>query len=162
YIAEFKGMPWRCRLVYLVLTGFYFRGVAFALLLLLPFISAFTGNPPVNAHVVAFCLRYIPFFLLHTGILLYLVQKFLIPQGSERGFWYRAGLLWVAMWWDNLCAMAKGLRTRRVADRVVAAKWKPVSDSPWRAVRPHVLLAIAAAAAFTVTCLRSGRRETIW
>jgi hypothetical protein len=162
YIPEFRGMPWRCRLVYLVLTGFYFRGVAFAGLLLLPFISAFTGNPPVNAHVISFCLRFVPFFLLHTGILLFIGQRFLIPQGSERGFWFRAGLLWVAMWWDNLCAMFKGLRTRRVADRVVAAKWKASSDSPWNAVRAHVVLTIAAITAFTVTCLRSGTRETIW
>ncbi len=137
YLSEFRHMPWRCRLVYLVMTSFYFRGVLFACLLLMPFVSAITGNPPVNAHVAAFCLRYFPFFVLHCGILLYLGQRFLIPNGSKRGFWYRAGFLWVAMWWDNFCAMLKGLRCRRVADRVVAAKWKPASTSPWHAVRPR-------------------------
>ena len=162
YLSEFRHMPWRCRLVYLVLTSFYFRGVAFTGLILLPFVSAFTGNPPVNTHVIAFCLRFLPFFFLHTGILLFLGQQFLIPGGSRRGFWFRAGLLWVAMWWDHVCAMWKGLRTRHVADRVVAAKWKPVSDSPWRSVRAHVVLTIAAVAAFALVCLRSGLRETIW
>ncbi len=155
-------MPWRCRLVYLVLTSFYFRGVAFTGLILLPFISALTGNPPVNTHVIAFCLRYLPFFFLHTGILLLLGQRFLIPGGSRRGFWFRAGLLWVAMWWDHVCAMWKGLRTRQVADRVVAAKWKAAAHSPWASVRPHLILTLAAIAAFTAVCVRTGRRETIW
>jgi len=162
YFSEFRHMPWRCRFVYLVLTSFYFRGVFFTGLILIPFVSAITGNPPVNAHVIAFCLRYLPFFLLHCGILLFLGQHFLIPQGSRRGFWYRAGILWVAMWWDHLCALWKGLRTRRVTDRVVAAKWKATSNSPWHAVRPHIALTIAAVAAFTWTCLQTGRRETIW
>jgi len=49
YRPELWRMPWRCKLVYLVLTSFYFRGVAFAGLLVLPFVSAITGNPPVNA-----------------------------------------------------------------------------------------------------------------
>jgi cellulose synthase (UDP-forming) len=162
YLSEFRRMPWRCRLVYVVMTSFYFRGVAFACLLLMPFVSAITGNPQVNAHVAAFCLRYLPFFLLHCGILLLLGQRYLIPSASKRGFWYRAGILWVAMWWDNLCALFKAVKTRRVADRVVASKWKSTSDSPWHAVRPHLILALAAVAAFTATCLRSGRRETIW
>jgi hypothetical protein len=162
YPSEFRHMPWRCRLVYLMLTSFYFRGVAFTGLILIPFVSAITGNPPVNTHVTAFCLRYIPFFLVHCGILILLGKRFLIPHGSRRGFWYRAGILWVAMWWDHLCALMKGVKSRRVADRVVAAKWKPVSDSPWRAVRPHTLLTLAALAAFLWTCLRTDRRETIW
>jgi len=162
YLTEFRRVPWRCRLVYLVMSAFYFRGVGFTCLLAMPFVSAITGNPPVNAHVAAFCLRYFPFFLLHCGLLLFLGQKYLIPNGSETGFWYRAGILWVAMWWDNLCAMFKGLRTGRVANRMVAAKWKPSSASPWRAVRPHLVLATAALAAFTWACLRSDRRETIW
>lgn len=162
YASEFRRMPWRCRLVYLMLTSFYFRGVAFAGLLLVPFISAIAGNPPVNAHVIAFCLRYLPFFFIHSGILLCLGQHYLIPGGSRRGFWFRAGLLWVAMWWDHLCALTKGFLTRHVADRVVVPKGKPVVNSPWRAVRPHIVLTIAAIATFTAVCLRAGRRETIW
>ncbi len=162
YLSEFRHMPWRCRLVYLVLTSFYFRGVLFAGLLLMPFVSAITGNPPVNAHVIAFMLRYVPFFVLNCGLLLFIGQCYLIPRGSHRGFWYRAGLLWVAMWWDHVCAMWKGLKTRRVTDRIVAAKWKAVSDSPWRPVRPHIALTVAAVAAFAWTILSHGRRETIW
>lgn len=162
YPSEFRHMPWRCRVAYVVMTLFYLRGVFFAGLILLPFISAITGNPPVNSHISAFCLRYFPFFLLHCGILLFLGQRFLIPNGSRRGFWYRAGVLWVAMWWDHLCALWKAIWTRRVADRVVAAKWKPASDSPWAAVRPHMILAAAALGTFIWTCLRTDRRETIW
>ena len=138
------------------------RYLLFVGLLLMPFVSAITGNPPVNAHVIAFCLRYVPFFVLNCGLLLFLGQRYLIPGGSHRGFWWRAGLLWVAMWWEHIVAMWKGLKTRRVVDRVVAAKWKPVSDSPWRPVRPHIVLTLAAIAAFTWTCLRTDRRETIW
>ena len=48
YIPGLFRMPWRCKIVYLVLTSFYFRGVLFCGLLLLPFISAATGNPPVR------------------------------------------------------------------------------------------------------------------
>jgi cellulose synthase (UDP-forming) len=162
YLSEFRHMPWRCRLVYMVMSTFYFRGVLFCGLLLMPFVSAVMGNPPVNAHVTAFCLRYIPFFLFHCTLLMILGQKFLIRGGSKTGFWYRAGILWVAMWWDMLCAMFKGLRSRRVAARVVAAKWKPVSTSPWMAVRAHIFLATAALGAFLWTCLRTDRRETIW
>ena len=162
YVPGLFRMPWRCKLVYLVLTSFYFRGVLYFGLLLLPFVSAVTGNPPVNTQIAAFCLRFLPFFVLHYGVLLFLGQRFLIPKGSRRGFWYRAGLLWVAMWWDHLCALAKALRTPRVKDRVVAAKWKAASKSPWRAMRPHMLLAIAAAAAFASTWLNSGRSQTVW
>lgn len=162
YLSEFRRVPWRCRLVYLVMSAFYFRGVCFTFLLAMPFISAITGNPPVNAHVTAFCLRYLPFFLLHCGLLLFLGQRYLVPEGSQKGFWYRAGVLWVAMWWDNLCAMFKGFWTGRVANRIVAAKWKSSSASPWRAIRAHLVLTMAALAAFTWTCLSSDRRETIW
>jgi cellulose synthase/poly-beta-1,6-N-acetylglucosamine synthase-like glycosyltransferase len=162
YIPGLFRMPWRCKIVYLVLTSFYFRGVLFCGLLLLPFISAFTGNPPVNAHIAAFCLRFLPFFMVHYGILVFLGQRFLIPGGSRRGFWYRAGILWVAMWWHHLGALAKALRTGRVKDRVVAAKWKSGPVTPWRAVRPHLVLTVAAAGAFAWTLLRTGRTETVW
>ena len=162
YIPGLFRMPWRCKVVYLVLTSFYFRGVLFCGLLLLPFISAATGNPPVNAHIAAFCLRFLPFFLLHYGILLFLGQRFLIPHGSRRGFWFRAGILWVAMWWDHLGALVKALRTPRIKDRVVAAKWKSGPITPWRAVRPHLILTLAAVGAFAWTLLRDGRSETVW
>ena len=154
-------MPWRCKMVYLVLTSFYFRGVLFFGLLLLPFISAATGNPPVNAHIAAFCLRFLPFFILHYGILLFLGQRFLIPQGSRRGFWFRADCCGV-MWWDHLAALVKALRTGRVKDRVVAAKWKSGPVTPWRAVRPHLILTIAAAGTFAWTWLQRDRSETVW
>ena len=162
YIPGLFQMPWRCKVVYLVLTSFYFRGVLFCGLLLLPFISAATGNPPVNAHIAAFCLRFLPFFLLHYGILVLLGQRFLVPQGSRKGFWFRAGILWVAMWWDHVKALVKALRTRRVKDRVVAAKWKSGPVTPWRAVRPHLILAIAGAGAFAWTWFRTDRSETVW
>jgi hypothetical protein len=162
YLPGLFGMPWRCKIVYLVLTSFYFRGVLYCGLLLLPFISAATGNPPVNAHIAAFCLRYLPFFLLHYGILLFLGQRYLIPGGSQKGFWYRAGLLWVAMWWEHLCALVKALRTRKVKDRVVAAKWKSGPVSPWRAVRPHFVLTLAAIGTFAWTWTSTGRSETVW
>ena len=162
YASEFRHMPWRCRLSYLVMTFFYFRGVFFAGLLLMPFISAIIGNPPVNSHIATFCLRYIPFFLINCGILLCLGRRYLIPGGSEKGFWFRAGILWIAMWWDNLCALLKAIRTGRVADRQVAAKWKAVSDSPWRAVRPHIVVMLAAIGTFAWIWLRTDRRETIW
>jgi len=162
YLPELFRMPWRCKVVYLVLTSFYFRGVMYTGLLLLPFISAFTGNPPVNAHIAAFCLRFLPFFLFHYGVLLFIGQRYLIPGGARRGFWFRAGFLWVAMWWDHLAALVKALRTRKVIDRVVAAKWKSGPISPWRAVRPHLVLALAAAGTFAWTFMRVDRRETVW
>jgi cellulose synthase (UDP-forming) len=162
YIPGLWPMPLRCKIVYLVLTSFYFRGVAFAGLLLLPFISAITGNPPVNANVGGFCLRYLPFFFLHFGILLFLGQRFLIPEASQRGFWYRAGLLWVAMWWDHLRALVKAIGTRRVTDRIVAAKWKSGVTTTWHSIRPHVVLTIAALLALALTALRADRRETVW
>jgi cellulose synthase/poly-beta-1,6-N-acetylglucosamine synthase-like glycosyltransferase len=162
YLPEQPGMPWRCKLVYLLFTSFYFRAIAFIGLLFLPFASALTGNPPVNANLAGFGLRYLPFFALHCGILLFLGQCYLIPHGSKRGFWYRGGLLWVAMWWDNLCALFKATTTKRVTDRVVAAKWKIRSSSPWRAVRAHALLAMVASGVFLWTVLRSDRRETVW
>lgn len=162
YLSELRRMPWRCKLIYLVMAFFYFRGVAFAGLILLPFISVMTGNPPVNAHITAFCLRYLPFFLLNCGILVAMGQCFLIPGGGRKGFWYHAGILWVAMWWEHLGAMVKGLLTRRVGVRIVAAKWKTGTASPWYSVRPHLLLIFAAAVAFTCSYLHEGRRETIW
>jgi len=63
-------MPWRCKVVYLVLTSFYFRGVLFCGLLLLPFIFGGDGQSAGHAHIAAFCLRFLPFFMLHYGILL--------------------------------------------------------------------------------------------
>ena len=66
------------------------------------------------------------------------------------------------MWWDHLRALAKALRTRGVKDRVVAAKWKSGPMTPWRAVRPHLFLTVAAAGAFTWTLLSKGRSETVW
>lgn len=162
YIPGLFAMPWRCKVVYLVLTSFYFRGVLFCGLLLLPFLSAATGNPPVNAHIAAFCLRFLPFFMLHYGILLFLGQRYLIPRGSRKGFWFRAGILWVAMWWEHLHALVKALRTRKVKDRVVAAKWKSGPISPWRAVRPHFVLTLAGAGAFAWTWFRTDRSETVW
>ena len=66
------------------------------------------------------------------------------------------------MWWDHLCALVKALRTRGVRDRIVAAKWKTVPMTPWRAVRPHLLLALAAVGAFAWTWLRTDRSETVW
>ena len=163
YGSELRGVPLRTKMVYLTMASFYFRGVAFTALLLLPFISGITGNPPVNAGVTAFCLRYFPFFLLHVGILLFLGQHFLIPKGSRRGFWYRAGILWVAMWWEHLHALLKAVFTRRVTDRVVAAKSRKHSSSPLRPVLPHVtVLAIGAAATFAWVCALHSRRETVW
>jgi len=162
YIPGLFRMPWRCKIVYLVLTSFYFRGVLFCGLLLLPFISAATGNPPVNAHIAAFLLRFLPFFVLHYGILLFLGQRFLIPQGSRRGFWYRAGILWVAMWWDHLGALVKALRTHHVKDRVVATKWKSGPLTPWRAIRPHLVLTLAASGTFAWIWLHDGLTETVW
>jgi hypothetical protein len=162
YVPEQRRMPWRCKLVYLLFTSFYFRSVAFTGLLLLPFASAIMGNPPVNANVEAFCLRYLPFFAFHSGILLLLGQRFLVPGGSRRGFWYRGGLLWVAMWWELLCALWKAIRIKRVTDRVVAAKWSASATPAWHAVRAHLVLAAAAGGVFAWTCLRSDRRETVW
>ncbi len=162
FLSELRHMPWRCRMVYLIMTSFYFRGVAFAGLIAIPFVSAFTGNPPVNTHLIAFCLRYLPFFLVHCGILIFLGQRYLIRGGSQRGFWYRAGILWVAMWWDTLLALIKALLTRRVGARIVAAKWTAASASPWYSVRPHLILTLAATGTFIWTYLESGRRETIW
>ncbi len=162
YGREFRGMPLRCKMVYLVMTAFYFRGIAFAILLILPFVSAFTGNPPVNANVDAFCLRYFPFFLLHFCILLMLGRRFLVSESGRSGFWYRAGMLWVAMWWDHLRAFGKAFITRRVKDRVVAAKWGGAEASRWRPIRPHFFLATAATAAFAWILSQTGRRETVW
>src|SRR5205823_2568190 len=87
--------------------------------------------------------------------------RFLVPGGSRRGFWYRAGFLWVAGWWDHLRAFWRAVWTRRVTDRLVADKWKAQAASPWRAVRPHLVLASAAALAILWTCLRTDRRETV-
>jgi hypothetical protein len=162
FIPGLFRMPLRCKLAYLLFALFYFRGVAFAGLLLIPFVSAITGNPPVNANIIGFCLRYLPFFVLHFGILLFLGQRFLIPQGSRRGFWFRAGGLWVAMWWDHLCALSKAIGTGRIRDRVVAAKWKAGGASQWRAVRPHLFLMIAGIITFVWACLNPDRRETVW
>ncbi len=162
YIPELVRVPWRCKLAYLLFALFYLRAVAFAGLLLMPFVSVITGNPPVNANIVGFCLRYLPFFALHYGILLLLGQRFLVPGGSRRGFWYRAGILWVAMWWDHICALMNAIRTRRVRDRLVAAKWKSGSNKSLRMTRPHLFLATIAVAAIIWTCLDPDRRETIW
>ena len=148
-------------MVYLVLTSFYFRGVAFVGLLLLPFASAIMGNPAVNANIVAFGTRYLPFLALHYGILLLLGQRFLIPRGSQGGFWFRAGMLWVAMWWDHLCALLKALGTKRVTDRIVASKWKKPSTSPWRGLRAHLVLTSSAMLAFAWTFLSADRRQTV-
>ncbi len=160
--SEHRGMPLRCKLVYFLMTSFYFRGVAFTGLLLLPFLSALKGNPPVNANVAGFCLRYLPFFLLHCGILLFLGQRYLIPRASSRGLWYRGGLLWVAMWWDHVCALWTALKTKKIKDRVVSAKWKGAAAPPWHAVRPHIVLALFAFAVFAWAWMRPDRRETTW
>jgi cellulose synthase (UDP-forming) len=162
YLPELRRLPWRCKLVYLAFTTYYFRGVAFVGLLLLPFASTITGNPPVNTNVAAFCIRYIPFMFVHYGILFFLGQRFLVPNGSRKGFWFRAGLLWVAMWWDHVCALGKGMRSKKVKDRVVCAKRREMAYSPWRAIRPHLLLTMAAAGVFVWACMRPDRRETVW
>ncbi|HXD00902.1 MAG TPA: glycosyltransferase family 2 protein [Verrucomicrobiae bacterium] len=162
YIPELVAVPWRCKLAYLLFALFYLRSVAFVGLLLMPFISVLTGNPPVNANITGFCLRYLPFFALNYGILLMIGQRFLIPEGSRRGFWYRAGILWVAMWWDLLCAMVKAARTRRVKDRLVCAKWPSRSSSSWRGVQPHLVLMTAGIAAIIWICRIPGRLDTVW
>ncbi len=163
YIPEHRGMPWRCKLIYLLFTSFYFRCVAFIGLLALPFVSAFTGNPRSMPTSRAFaCVTCAVFCAALRHLCFFLGQSFLIPKGSKKGFWYRGGLLWVAMWWDNLCALGKAIKTRRVTDRVVAAKWNAGAVSPWHAVRPHLILAAAACAVFAWICLRSDRRETVW
>ncbi len=162
YRENCGAWAWRCKAVYLLFALFYLRAVAFAGLLLIPFVSVITGNPPVNADIAGFCLRYIPFFALNYGILLFLGQRFLIPQGSRRGFWYRAGLLWVAMWWAHICAMRKAARSGRVKDRQVCAKWKADSGASWRIVQPHLFLVVCGVTAIIWTCLRPDRRETIW
>jgi cellulose synthase (UDP-forming) len=162
YLPELLGMPFHCKVVYLLLAWFYFMGIAFLGLLLMPFVSALTGNPAVNANIVAFTLRFLPFLALHFGILLFLGQRFLIPNGGQKGFWYRGGILWIAMWWGHLCALMKAIRVKKVTDRVVAAKWSAKSTASLRPVLPHFLLTIAATIAFVWTYLRVDRRETVW
>jgi len=66
------------------------------------------------------------------------------------------------MWWDHICAMMNALRTRRVRDRIVAAKWKSAANKSLRMTRPHLFLATIAVAAIIWTCLDPDRRETIW
>jgi len=162
YIPELFGMPLRCKTVYLFLAAFYFLAIAFLGLLIIPFVSAVTGNPAVNADIIAFSMRYLPFLALHSGILLFLGQRYLTPGGARKGFWYRAGLLGVGMWWGHLCALGKAIRVKRVTDRVVAAKWKTRATAPIRSVLPHFTLTLAAAAAFVWTYIRVDRRETVW
>jgi cellulose synthase (UDP-forming) len=162
YLPELLGMPFRCKVVYLVLAWFYFLGIAFLGLLLMPFISAVTGNPAVNANIVAFSLRFLPFLALHSGILLFLGQRFLIPHGGQKGFWYRGGILWVAMWWEHICALVKAIRIKRVTDRLVAAKWSSKPARSFRSVLPHLFLCLIAIGGFIWTYLRVDRRETVW
>jgi cellulose synthase (UDP-forming) len=162
YLPELLGMPFRSKSVYLLLAWFYFMGIGFLGLLIMPFVSAVTGNPAVNANLVAFTLRFLPFLALHSGILLLLGQRFLIPEGGQKGFWYRGGMLWVAMWWSHLCALAKAIRTKRVTDRVVAAKWKAKSEFALRSVLPHLILTLVAIGAFVWTYRQADRRETVW
>jgi len=162
YRRELRGMPLRCKLTYLFFSSYYLMGVGFSLLLVIPFLSAFLGNPPVNAEISTFLCRYLPFLGLHFGILVLLGQRYLVPNGSRKGFWWRAGILWVGMWWGFLTAFVRAIPRRRVGDRQVTSKSREAQHGSLRAVLPHVLMAAAALGTSTWLLARPDRRETVW
>jgi len=162
YIGILPRLSFKRALAYLVLGSFYMGGVAFAGLLFIPFVSVFLGNPPVNADLASFCGRFLPFLVLHYGVLLFLGQRYIVPNGSERGFWYRAGILWMAAWWEFLRAFARSIPAKEVKDREVTDKYAPVFRGALSSVCPHILLVVASVLTILWSFQNPARIETVW
>jgi cellulose synthase (UDP-forming) len=163
YPRALSGMPFQAKLAYVFLACFYLLGVAFSGLLVIPFLSVFMGNPPANAHLVSFCCWYLPFLLLHYVLLLWLGQHYLVLNGSRKGFWWRAGLLWVGTWWHYLQAFIHAIPPKKVPFRKTARKWEQPGEASWRSVWHNAILACMASGAFVwVLVFQPGRLETVW
>jgi cellulose synthase (UDP-forming) len=140
---EFRGLNWRQRLGYLMMCSYYFYGLGFVLLLVLPVISILTNQAPVNAALSTFIMYYTPFILFRYALLIIWSQKFLIlPEKRPNLFWlwFRGGLLWAATWPYFVWAFLLALRKTPVAHRVTTPKGETAQASCMRLFVTHIVL----------------------
>ena len=97
YPKLFTKFTLRQKIHYATLPFHYLSGFIFLLNFLIPVISLFTGNIPLQMDIVSFMLASFPMFSM--GILIrHYVQKW-VAEKSERGFHLVGGILQIGAWW---------------------------------------------------------------
>lgn len=97
YPKLFTKFTWRQKIHYLTLPFHYLSGIIFFINFLIPVISLFTGNIPLQMDVIEFSLAAFPLFAMTILIRLY-VQKW-VAEEKERGFHVVGGILQIGTWW---------------------------------------------------------------
>jgi cellulose synthase/poly-beta-1,6-N-acetylglucosamine synthase-like glycosyltransferase len=97
YPKLFTKFTWRQKIHYATLPFHYLSGFIFLFNFLIPVISLFTGNIPLQMDIVSFLLAAFPMFSM--GILIrHYVQKW-VAEESDRGFHLVGGILQIGTWW---------------------------------------------------------------
>ena len=112
YPKLFKKFTWRQKIHYATLPFHYLSGFIFLLNFLIPVISLFTGNIPLQMDIVSFMLAAFPMFSM--GILIrHYVQKWVAEKG-DRGFHLVGGILQIGAWWIHSLGFIYTLLRKKV------------------------------------------------
>ena len=141
YPSLFKHLKLRQIFAYLTLGTFYFFGVSSLLLMLLPIIAVVINQPPINLELFTFLGYFTPFYLMELFILIAWGQKFLIQPKTERGIWWRGGLLFVASNFYVAYAFIRAIfKKGLLRAKFVTPKEAPKGISYLRFFIPHIIL----------------------
>ncbi|MFC1809067.1 glycosyltransferase family 2 protein, partial [Candidatus Omnitrophota bacterium] len=140
--------------------AFYMLQVNFCVLLVMPIISVIINQPPVNADLLEFAMKFFPVYISQLVVMLLWGGKFFVEKREKIGIWIRSGLIEIAGSLYVLKALFKAIvRKELVRTNFVADKGKDGHESSLRMFTAHIMLAILAIVAF-VYLSYSG--EVLW
>ena len=134
-----RNLRWEQIRSYGLLYAHYVMQPAFALLLVVPLLATMLKMAPANTSLLEFAYEWTPYLATHYALVFW-AQRFLIEPDTERGLWYRAGLLWLATWPYTIAAFLMSVLPREDGPRTTTPKTKGRgTDSHVSRFWPHAL-----------------------